>query len=147
MSKNNSTDHSFFLVIVGLLSWIVPGAGHLIIKERKRAAVIFVTIAGTFLTGLHIGSIGIVNPEEAPAWYALQVLTSPLVFIPAGITKRSKHSGDLEEMHKYDVFGHPESIGQIYTSVAGLLNLLCILSAVYMAHSGRGELIGEEEDE
>jgi len=27
-----------------------------------------------------------------------------------------------------------------------MLNLLCILSAVYMAHCGRGEIIGEEEE-
>jgi hypothetical protein len=147
MSKNNSTDHSFFLVIVGLISWIIPGAGHFIIKERKRAAVIFVTITGIFLTGLHIGSVGIIDSQGGRAWYIAQVMTSPLVFIPAGITKRSKNSDDPLERHKYDVFGHPESIGQIYTSIAGLLNLLCILSAVYMAHSGRGELIGEEEDE
>jgi hypothetical protein len=144
--NNNSTDHSVFLVIVGLLSWIIPGAGHFVIKERKRAAVIFITITALFLTGLHVGSIGIIDPVGGRPWYAAQILVSPLVFIPAGITTKSKTSKDAQEIHKYDVFGHPESIGQIYTSIAGLLNLLCILSAVYMAHSGRGEMIGEEED-
>ena len=137
MSKNNSMDHSLFLAIVGLLSWIVPGAGHLVIKERKRAAIIFVTITGIFLTGLYVGSIGIVDPVGAQVWYIAQIMVSPLVIVLAGITQNSQ----------YPVYGHPESIGQIYTSIAGLLNLLCILSAVYMAHSGRGELVGEKEDE
>jgi len=27
-----------------------------------------------------------------------------------------------------------------------MLNLLCIVSAVYMAYCGRGEIIGDEED-
>ena len=34
----------------------------------------------------------------------------------------------------YPVYGRPAEIGQIYTSIAGLLNLLCIVNAVYMAH-------------
>ena len=137
MSKNNPIDHSFFLAVVGLLSWIVPGAGHLLIKERKRAAIIFITITGIFLTGLYVGSIGIIDPVGGKAWYIAQMMVSPLVAVMSHITDSSQ----------YDVYGHPESIGQIYTSIAGLLNLLCILSAVYMAHSGRGELIGEEENE
>ena len=45
------------------------------------------------------------------------------------------------------VHGHPESYGQIYTAVAGMLNLLSVLSAVYMAHSGFGEKIGTEEED
>ena len=47
---------------------------------------------------------------------------------------------------QYTSYGKPFDIGQIYTTVAGMLNLLCILSAVYMAHCGRGEIIGEEEE-
>jgi len=34
----------------------------------------------------------------------------------------------------YLVFGRAGEIGQIYTSVAGLLNLLCIVNAIYVAH-------------
>lgn len=135
--KNNNTDHSLFLVIVGLLGWLIPGAGHLAIKENKRAIVIFVTITVLFVTGLYIGSIGIIDPVYARLWYFTQIMVSPAVFLLANIAK----SGG------YEVYGHPQDIGQIYTAVAGLLNLLCILSAVYMAHSGRGELIGDEEDE
>ena len=134
--KNNPIDHSMFLVLVGLLSWVVPGAGHFAIKETKRAVIIFVTITGLFLTGLFVGSIGIIDPVSAWAWYLAQVMVSPVVFILDGVVRNGG----------YEVFGRAQDIGQIYTAVAGLLNLLCVLSAVYMAHSGRGELIGEEED-
>ena len=58
MPKNNNIDHSLYLLIIGMLAWLIPGAGHLAIKETKRAGVIFVTIMGLFLTGLWIGSIG-----------------------------------------------------------------------------------------
>ena len=34
----------------------------------------------------------------------------------------------------YPVYGRAGEIGQIYTSISGMLNLLCIINAVYMAH-------------
>ena len=34
----------------------------------------------------------------------------------------------------FPVYGRPIEMGQIYTSTAGLLNLLCIVNAVYMAY-------------
>lgn len=136
MAKQSKIDHGLFLAIVGLVAWAIPGAGHFAIKERKRAIIIFVTITLTFLIGLYVGSIAVVDSVGAWPWYIAQMMTSPAVGILAHITKTGQ----------YVSYGKPYDIGQIYTSIAGMLNLLCIISAVYMAYSGRGELIGEEED-
>jgi hypothetical protein len=136
MAKQSKIDHGLFLAIVGLVAWAIPGAGHFAIKERKRAVIIFVTITLTFLIGLYVGSIAVVDSVGAWPWYIAQMMTSPAVGILAHITKTGQ----------YVSYGKPYDIGQIYTSIAGMLNLLCIVSAVYMAYSGRGELIGEEED-
>ncbi len=135
MAKQSKIDHGLFLAIVGLVAWAIPGAGHFAIKERKRAVIIFVTITLTFLIGLYVGSIAVVDSVGAWPWYIAQMMTSPAVGILAHITKTGQ----------YVSYGKPYDIGQIYTTVAGMLNLLCILSAVYMAHCGRGEIIGEEE--
>jgi len=136
MEKQSKIEHGLFLAIVGLVAWAIPGAGHFAIKERKRAIIIFVTITLTFLIGLYVGSIAVVDSVGAWPWYIAQMMTSPAVGILAHITKTGQ----------YVSYGKPYDIGQIYTSIAGMLNLLCIISAVYMAYSGRGELIGEEED-
>jgi len=136
MAKNSKTDHGLWLIIVGLLAWAVPGAGHFLIKERRRAVIIFVTITATFLAGIYIGSIGVIDPVGARPWYMAQIMTSPAVGLIAQITRNGQ----------FPSYGKPFDIGQIYTAIAGLLNLLCILSAVYMAHCGRGEIIGEEEE-
>ena len=136
MAKESKIDHGVFLVIVGLLAWALPGAGHFIIKERKRGIIIFVTITATFLIGLYIGSIAVIDQSGGQPWYILQILTSPAVGLLAGITNTGL----------YVSYGRAADIGQIYTSIAGMLNLLCLISAVYMAHCGRGEIIGEEED-
>jgi len=129
MTPRSKESHVLFLLIVGLLAWLVPGAGHLLLKEKKRAIIIFATIVLTFSTGLYVGSIGVINPVGATPWYVAQIMNSPMV---AGL-------GHLTTTRHYFVYGRPSEIGQIYTSIAGLLNLLCIVNAVYLAHLRRAE--------
>jgi len=133
MAKRSKESHIAFLLTVGLMGWFVPGAGHLMINEKKHAIIIFVTIALTFATGLYIGSIGVINPVGAKPWYVAQIMNSPAVAAIGRITA----TGD------YPVYGRPNEIGQIYTSIAGLLNLLCIVNAVYWAHLQRTGAFGE----
>jgi len=109
---------------VGLLAWAVPGGGYWALGDRRRALVVGFTIVATFLLGLYIGSIGVVDPTGARYWYAAQVMTSPAVLWVG----RSVSTGD------YTAYGRPYEMGQIYTSIAGLLNLLCIVNALYIAH-------------
>ena len=141
MTKNTnnqfSAEQGLRLLIIGLAAWMVPGAGHFLLRERKRGIILFFVITSLFAAGLFIGSIGVVDWVTGRIWFYAQILCSPAVGIIANITK----SGN------YIVYGRPCDIGQIYTGIAGLLNLLCVLSAVYMAYCGRGELIGHEEEE
>ena len=130
LSKEN---HVLFLLIVGLLGWLVPGAGHFLLKEKIRAIIIFATITLTFCTGLYVGSIGVIDPVAAKPWYLAQIMNSPMVAV----------LGHLTAGGGFPVYGKPNEIGQIYTSVAGLLNLLCIVNAVYLAHLQRTGPAGE----
>jgi len=132
-----SFDQSLWLLTVGLAAWMIPGAGHFLVRERKRGIIIFVVITTLFVLGLYVGSIGVVDWVGGRIWFYAQILYSPVVGIIGNMTK----NGDFQ------VFGRPSDIGQIYTGIAGLLNFLCILSAVYMAYCGRGQLIGHEEEE
>ena len=133
MTKSSTKEnHKIFLLTVGLLAWLIPGAGHLMIRENKRALIIFVTIILTFCIGLYVGSIGVINPVGAKPWYVAQIMNSPVV-AALGYTAKT---------HNYYVFGKPNEIGQIYTSIAGLLNLLCIVNAVYLAHLYKIETAG-----
>jgi len=115
MAPRSREGHIVFLLTVGLLGWFVPGAGHLAIKEKKHAIIIFATIALTFATGLYIGSIGIINPVGAKPWYIAQLMNSPAVAILGQLTR----TGDYP------------------------LNLLCIVNAVYWAHLRETEPAGE----
>lgn len=133
MARLSKENHVLFLLIVGLLGWFLPGAGHLLLKEGKRALIIFATITLTFCVGLYVGSIGVIDPVGAKAWYVAQIMNSPLVAV----------LGHLTAGGGFPVYGRPNEIGQIYTGVTGLLNLLCIINAVYLAHLHRIELAGD----
>ena len=124
MARRSRESHILMLLIVGLAGWLVPGAGHLVLKKNRHAIIICVTITATFALGLYIGSIGVINPVGAKPWYVAQIMNSPAVAALGQLTKTGY----------YPVFGRPNEIGQIYTSIAGLLNLLCIVNAVYLAH-------------
>lgn len=136
-SARHSVDFMLFLVIVGLAAWAIPGAGHLLIRETKRAIIICLTVLGLFATGLFIGSLAVLEPIQT-AWYVFigQMLTTPAVGVLT----------DIAQKETYFAAGRPADIGLIYTIIAGLLNLLCISNAVYMAYTGRGQLIGEDEE-
>lgn len=147
MVKRSDMDHGLLLLIVAIFAWVIPGGGHFFIKEKKRAIIIFVTITATFVVGLTVGSIAVVDPVGAWPWYVGQMLASPTV---AFIGNAAQHATQIDadgQVVKLVSYGKAHDFGQIYTAIAGALNLLTILSAVYMAHSGRGEMIGREEDE
>ena len=128
-SKENAI---LLLMTVGLLSWFLPGGGYFFLKEKKRAVIIFITVVLLFCMGLYIGSIGVVDPIGAKPWYLAQIMNSPMVAV----------LGHLTAPGGYPVYGRPNEIGQIYTAVAGLLNLLCIVNAVYLAHLRRTKMAG-----
>ena len=133
MASQNPRETTVFGVIAaGMLAWAVPGAGYWALGDRRRGWVVGITIVLTFVLGLYIGSIGVIDPLGARYWYAAQVMTSPAVLV----------LGRCVSAGTYTVYGRPYEIGQIYTSIAGLLNLLCIINVVYVGHLRRQSIQG-----
>jgi hypothetical protein len=129
MPRPSKENHTQLLLIVGLLGWLLPGAGYFALGEKKRAIIIFVTICLIFCIGLYVGSIGVIDFEgPSPAYVkAAQVVNPPVALVLSHYTAGGG----------YPVYGWPNEIGQIYTMVSGLLNLLCIVNAVSLAHLGK----------
>ena len=123
------------MLIVGLLAWVVPGAGHFLLREKKRALIILVTILLTLCAGLYIGSIGVIDFSEKSAIYVkvAQAMNPPIVLAVGHHTSKGS----------YPVYGWPNEIGQVYTMTSGLLNLLCVVNAVYMAYLCRVKTVKE----
>ncbi len=57
-----------------VLAWAVPGLGHLMIGQKGRGFVFFITLHGLFALGLLIGGIRAINPVDQPIWRYTQFL-------------------------------------------------------------------------
>ena len=125
MSRPQAKENTLaYLFLTGLAGWIIPGGGYFFLRETSRALIIFITIAGTFCLGIYIGSIGVVDPISSKLWFVMQMITTPIVAV----------IGHMTAGGAFPVYGRPNEIGQIYTSTAGLLNLLCIVNSIYTAY-------------
>ena len=120
------------LYFIGILAWLIPGAGHWILGFRHRAAVICITICTTFLFGVILGSVEVIDPQNAKAWFCAQVLCGLPAFIVTVVQEAA--------VPITNIYGRGVDIGQVYAGVAGLLNLLCIMDALLRTQwSGVGD--------
>ena len=102
--------------------------------ETARGLIIGLTIGLLWLGGLLIGGLGVINRDSHPAWFIGQALAAPSVL--ANHIRRGMESPDqLEPAEARDTyapsFGRVQDQGILYTSLAGLLNLLAILDVLY----------------
>jgi hypothetical protein len=146
-------DNTLRMIQGGILTWVVPGLGHLWLGHRGLALVFFLAISFPYFTGLAIGGIkNSVNPWSN-RWLFLAEMGTGGYTTAAFLVNRSV--GDLDpaklgdprylnmlseeerlEKLRYLSF-YPESdVAQIYLATAGLLNILAILDALTRAQTG-----------
>lgn len=129
-------DEARFHFLAPVLAWIVPGLGHWFLGHHRRGRLIFTGISLMYLTGLLIGGLDIVDRKGDPLWYYGQFLAGPVT--PAIDAWRSVHytpaSPDAEVNHVYPVpsFSHGNEIPTLFTTIAGMLNLLAILDVLIL---------------
>ncbi len=117
------------IYVVGILAWLVPGCGHWLLGMRGRGIAMFLAIVLTFVVGVMLGSVHQVNPDRPAThsfWYILQVLTG----LPAIITTFAQNA--VSQPDTVSIYGRGVDLGELYTRVAGLLNLMCVLDALLL---------------
>lgn len=112
-------------VAIAIVSWLVPGAGHLLVGQIRKGGIFFVSLLGMFVCGVLFG--GRLFPFQ---------LSDPLVFLaalaewalglPALISLVTGYGQGLVVAPGYE-FGNTFLIG------AGLLNALVGLDAFDVA--------------
>lgn len=130
-------------------AWLVPGMGHVLLGERRRGAVLGVTIAVLWLMGLIIGGLSVCDRREHPAWFLGQMLTAPSLAVNHYVQSLKHENGQPPSPyapHGYEPsYGRMGEQGILYTSLAGLLNLLAIIDVVYRSPWHRAVLAQEPE--
>lgn len=58
-----------------VLAWLIPGSGHLLIRQYGRAILFFFVIHGLFAAGMLIGGLRAINPPDQAIWTYTEFLT------------------------------------------------------------------------
>lgn len=151
-------------LVAGLLSWLIPGAGHLFLGRRSIAAALFCGVTFAYGVGLAYGGIkNSVNPwsnhwlflgeigcggytglgllanfavDDLPPQLVPHVLAQNQSPVYARMSSEQQALYS-EKLRQYVSF-YPESdVSQIFLASAGLLNILVIIDAVARANTGR----------
>lgn len=99
-----------------LLAWLVPGAGHLRIGRRWPALFVAATVYGLFLSGMALAGFENVSHERHPWYFGLHVLAG-LPTLAADLLTRG--------VVVTEPLSH-RTVGELYTAMAGLLNLVAV---------------------
>ncbi len=122
MSANRSEPLVHKIVLAGLLGWIVPGLGHFVAGDKRRGAILLITMAATFWGGVAVAGVhSTIQPKARKAWFMAQICTGGHALATWGLGRtlpQQRANHDSEE------------IGIIYTGVVGLLNILVIIDAM-----------------
>lgn len=126
-----------------IAGWALPGLGHILAGEKRRGAIIMITILSLYLAGLLIGGIDVVDRKEDHLWFAAQMFAGPVTMIvdtvhqklKDNVTKALKLMGDgpidSSKLAYTASIGRVNELGTLYCALAGLLNLLALVDVVY----------------
>lgn len=85
-----------FNPLAGLAAIIFPGAGHLVLGQRKRALFAVVGVMGLFFFGLLIGGIDAIDSKEDRVWFFGQALVGAPTLVVDAIHKKQFKAYDLD---------------------------------------------------
>lgn len=148
-------------------TWVLPGAGHWMLGHTVRGLVLLVCIVGLWTMGLLVGGIGVIDhrhpideefiqarsqPERRRSfWFFGQALVAPSLVVhqvhlqrqppilppPEGIDRDPNQARFVQP-----TFAHPFELGQLFTTVAGMLNLLAMIDLLWRVPAGQGPSSG-----
>ncbi len=143
--------------LAGILAWLIPGLGHFVLGDRKRALIVFGTVTTLFFSGLALsGKWSLVANQQMGFDIRIRGIglssdvLGPLAAVPESFNGLATifSYGSLD----FDSFGQPRlepavlvaglTIGMILSAMAGILNLIAIADVVLIAGDRSGRLTG-----
>ena len=118
------------VLINALAGWLIPGAGHFLLKRPFRGLIIFLSvltmlIIGWSLRGAYLFETG-ADQGLMHFFHQVSVLGNAPVFLYHFVTGGNATSAQIQDAVKSSFFEY----GIRFLAVAGLLNYLSILDAI-----------------
>ena len=158
----------------GVLAWVIPGAGHVLLRRSVRGVIIFLCVSGLFWGGMAIGGVFTVDPVREEWWFKGQLCTglsgiigwqrqeqvrqgiTARLNIPA-LPPRSGPSRDSwwaaytkELVARKLALSYPaDGVARAYTGIAGMVNVMCIFDAFMLGllgKKGEGPVLATDEE-
>ena len=148
-----------FQPVAAVLAAIFPGAGHFCLGEARRGALIAAGVLGMFFGGLLIGGIGVVDRRDNFIWFMGQALVGPIAFgvdaahqsmfkvIDRGGNPRPARPDEGRDGKGQIIYGgtppytrslgRVHELGTLFATIAGMMNLICIIDASFYAARSR----------
>jgi hypothetical protein len=145
-----------------VLAWLWPGLGHISLGERGRGFRIMFGVLFLFVLGLLIGGLDCVDRRNDRLWFYAQSMCGPIALgadvanqalvqrraadwqMPGGNWRKDDAldadyaAGDpelLESLRRVGL-GRVNEMGTLFIALAGLMNLVVILDALYYRPRG-----------
>lgn len=152
MKNDRQSDDRTFHATHAILAWLWPGLGHIAHGQRQRGILIMIGVLGLFLSGLLIGGLDVVDRRNDRLWFMAQAGCGPVSFaadyaramVVPPINRDWTIRGDaalrdgyvegnpeiIAELRRPSL-GHVNEIGTLYIALAGLMNIVVVLDALY----------------
>lgn len=133
-----------------ILAWLWPGLGHISLGQRKRGLLIMAGVLFLFFSGLLIGGLDCVDRKHDKLWFLAQSFCGPVAFVAdlanqkwvqtvpdewdrGTEARRRFEQADpllLKQLHRIGL-GRVNEMGTLFIALAGLMNVVVILDALY----------------
>ncbi len=134
MAERQNTPDLQINLLAPILGWLVPGLGHWSLGHRKRACYIAAGIIFLYLTGLLVGGLSVIDRQGDFWWFCGQVFVGPPTLLIQYWMQNHPTPDDLTNtttLFATPSFARVNEVGMLYTTLAGMLNLVAILDAVH----------------
>lgn len=116
--------------LAGALTWLLPGAGHLLIGERVRGTIFLVVIALTFWTGVAVGGVkNTVDLEQRRLWFIGQICAGGHTLALMAWSGQIPDPPPDQKTTRI-AYGRVEEISVVYTAICGMLNILILFDVL-----------------
>lgn len=115
------------IVIQLVFSWLVPGAGHWLKGNYKKAVFFFVIINFTMLLGIYLADFRDIHAYENPFYFLGRFGSGWVIMFLTLLTGFTPLSGTRTDLFE---------VGSLYICVASLLNLLVMMNISAQVKTG-----------
>ncbi len=128
-NRTGGEARGYLAIAVG---WLIPGAGHWMVGDRRRGLIFTIAIHTLFIGGILLGGVRALNRPRQRLWDYSQYLAGWPMLIGSRLRSEYFPSGSR---HPSGFAPLVQEVATAYCGLAGMLNLL-VLVDLFMLVSG-----------